>query len=989
MNQEEKRLIQNKYEIVSKIKQGGFGIVYKGYDHVFEKPVAIKAIEPSLLREAKYIDLFLEEAKNAGKLSHNNIVHIYNLVRDENGQFFIIMEYVDGMDLGKILRQCRKKNILIPKELSIFIVKEICKALEYAHNKRDLITDKPLRLVHQDISPSNIMASLSGDVKLIDFGLAKIRFQNNNSNEIVVSGKLPYMTPEQVNGGTIDRRTDIFSLGTVFYEMLVGARLFPLDDPHQTIELIKKCRFDTSLLDKNNVPTTVQQILLKMLQKDPENRYHGANGVYLDLVECLMTTAHSVELSGELGEFVRQIIDSNGIVAVKPTSDLPYDKADGEDRIEPQYEAPQPLLQEEGIKETSEQYQFEIKEPEKVIDSLSRPLPESISETVTDSEKEETVELSDTKDLKSRDSADPSVESIDASGEGIPSPDIELPDSFTESQIESLIEDEKDSESIENKLVEDIPTSISEKDETVPLDTEKEISDEIKKIFDSDVKSKTADIGFGDRSKQETIVKDDKRPVAPHLAASIYSEEEGEDDLKTVIDVIRLSTSRHKKLFTIAGVSVVSAIILFLIFDIMLQITSFGEGIYNRLFPPAIKISSIPTGATVYIDNKRVPGKTPLSIPKIFPGVHELKLTYADFDHLIKSIHVPSKGEVKVAGEKIRKGHDPYLFRFKSQIDINSNPGGATVYINKLLYPHKTPTTIEWEVGNPISIEMEQDGFQKLSGFTLNTLDGIEEIDDRRLWSFNTMEGEYRRYVVEGIFKKFIKVTCIPTAVNFYIDGSPTPSGRTDVSNIIALTMGRHEIQFQKAGFNSRRVRLNVDKNAPESISVMLTRNVRFFAKDKNDLGNNEIGATIVTIIQNRKSYRRNDRTPCEISLPPVNLRVVLRKDGYKDAIVNVSPRDKDVVVRMEPSIVDVEIIVLDALTGLPLKDSQIGYRSLRNDQATEDYFGATDGKGRCIKQLAPGEYSFKVKKFGYFEKYAILNTKAGENKLEFRLIIQ
>ena len=141
MNQEEKRLIQNKYEIVSRIKQGGFGIVYKGYDHVFEKDVAIKAIEPSLLREAKYIDLFLEEAKNAGKLSHNNIVHIYNLVRDESGQFFIIMEYVNGVDLGKILKLCRTKNVILPHELSVFIVKEICKALEYAHNKRDLITD--------------------------------------------------------------------------------------------------------------------------------------------------------------------------------------------------------------------------------------------------------------------------------------------------------------------------------------------------------------------------------------------------------------------------------------------------------------------------------------------------------------------------------------------------------------------------------------------------------------------------------------------------------------------------------------------------------------------------------------------------------------------------------------------------------------------------------------------------------------------------------
>ena len=169
----------------------------------------------------------------------------------------------------------------------------------------------------------------------------------------------------------------------------------------------------------------------------------------------------------------------------------------------------------------------------------------------------------------------------------------------------------------------------------------------------------------------------------------------------------------------------------------------------------------------------------------------------------------------------------------------------------------------------------------------------------------------------------------------------------------------------------------------------MLTRNVRFFAKDKDDPGNNEIGATIVKIIQNRTSYRRNDQTPCEISLPPVNLQVMLTKEGYKDALVNVSPRDKDVVVRMEPSILNVEIVVQDALTSLPLKDAQVSYRSLINDQSADVYFGATDENGKCVNKLAPGEYSFKVKKFGYFEKYAIINTKAGENKLEFKLIIQ
>ncbi|MDZ7332799.1 MAG: PEGA domain-containing protein, partial [candidate division KSB1 bacterium] len=339
--------------------------------------------------------------------------------------------------------------------------------------------------------------------------------------------------------------------------------------------------------------------------------------------------------------------------------------------------------------------------------------------------------------------------------------------------------------------------------------------------------------------------------------------------------------------------------------------------------------------------------------------------------------------------EKVRKGYDPYLFRFKSPIEITSEPKGATIYINQLLYPQKTPTTVEWEAGIPFSLEMEQENFQRLSGFNLNTLDGSEEIEDRRVWSFKTIDGEPKRYVVEGIFKKFIYVSCIPSGAIFYIDGSPTPSGRTDVSSTIALTMGKHEIIFQKAGFNSRTITVTVDKNGPESISVMLTRNVRFFAKDINDLGNNEIGARIVRIIQNNKAYPRNDRTPCELSLPPVDLQVVLSKEGYKDATVTVTTRDKDVVVKMEPAIALVEVIVTDGLTGLPLKDAQISYRPLSGTQTSETYFGATDENGRCTNKVGPGEYSFRVKKFGYFEKYAILNTKSGNSKLEFKLIIQ
>lgn len=995
MSQAEGRFIQNKYEIVSKIKQGGFGIVYYGYDHVFDKPVAIKAIEPSLLREAKYVDLFLEEAKNAGKLSHNNIVHIYNLVRDDDGQFFIIMEYINGLDLGKILRQCRRQGILIPQELSIFIIKEICKALEYAHNKRDLITEKPLKLVHLDISPSNIMISFSGQVKLIDFGLAKIRFQNNRPNEMVLSGKLPYMAPEQLNGGAIDRRTDLFSLGTLFYEMLTGTRLFPLTDPEQTIELIKRARMDTTRLEQNGVPETIQRILLKMTQRDPEQRYHGANGVYLDLVECLMTTAHSVELSEELSDFLRTLFNYQESPDMPAAGDLPEEGIEAE---EPGSASVSPA---------TESLTYDVS-PAAENGDFAMPMPDQpAAEVWPDAEMTAAVEQ------------EPPIDRQSAAIE------TEFPADELEPERSAAQSDDMVPPAAEVRTMADYYTSTVETvEEVMPPETEPAADNTAATEFAAeDVGvANPPDVVAAETLAPETIVDQAIAPNEPLILANEITTEqsspapalsslaipaaeakspkplivkppladdEGEDDLKTVIDVIRLSTSRHKRIVNTIGISLAGFLLLFFIVDIAFQITSLGRGIYNRLFPPAIKITTAPSGAMVSLDNKPISGKTPLSIPRIAPGVHELTLTYPGYAPLVKSIQVPSKGDIKVSGEKVRKGYEPYLFRFKTKVAVNSDPAGAVVYINNNPYLHKTPTSFEWEVGVPLAIDLEMEGFQKLSGFRLNTEDGTEEIEDRRLWSFETIDRDGRQYVVDGKFRKFVTVNSIPPGVTFYIDGSPNPSGRTDVSSTIALNIGQHELLFKKDGFNPQRISLNVGKSGPEAISVILTRNVRFFATDKTDLGNNDIGATISKIIQNNKQYLRNDKTPCEISLPPIKLQVVLTKKGYADAIVDVSPRDKDIVVKMEPATVEIEVVVNDALTGLPLKDAQVSYRSLSEEQAPEVYYGATNEKGFCSNKISPGEYSFRVKKFGYFEKFAIIDTKTGSNRLEFKLIIQ
>ncbi|MBD3287444.1 PEGA domain-containing protein, partial [candidate division KSB1 bacterium] len=466
-------------------------------------------------------------------------------------------------------------------------------------------------------------------------------------------------------------------------------------------------------------------------------------------------------------------------------------------------------------------------------------------------------------------------------------------------------------------------------------------------------------------------------------------EEEGEDDIKTVIDVIRLSAKTHKKPLIIGSVGSLAAIIIFMVLNIAFRWTSFGEQIYDYLFPPAIKINSVPPGANVYIDDKKAPGKTPLNIAKISPGIHKLKLTYAGFPDLTRSLTVPGSGEIQIDGEKSRKGYEPYLFRFKTKIELNSDPIDATVYINNIKYKQRTPTILEWEVGKPLNIEMSKPGFQDLTGFTLDTQAEAVDIEDHRLWNFKIVDGETRRYIIEGLFKKFISVSSLPNGATFYLDGSPTPTGKTGSSQTIALSVGDHSVLFTRAGFNSKRVRVTVDENGPKTIFVSLTRNVRFFAKDVTVPNDNDINATISRIYRQGRSYSRKDKTPCEIALPLVNHKVLIKKEGYKDAVVLVSPKSKVIVARMEPENSSLEVEVTDALTGQPVENAQVSYYSMNSRLRNETYFGSTNNRGWCRNKLEPGQYTFVVKKSGYFEKSANINTLTGTKKLEFKLIVQ
>ena len=218
------------YELLEQIAVGGMAEVFKGRvvaAEGFEKLVAIKRILPDLAEDERFVKMLLTEARIHSALSHRNIVQIHDLGISEDGEYFIVLEYVEGYDLRVIMEQIHAAGEIIPEALSLHIAAEIAQALNFAHELRGP-DGQALGLVHRDVTPSNILISFAGEVKLSDFGLAKRRHDRSVVGSL--KGNLAYMSPEQANQAQLDRRTDIFSLGAILFELLTGKRLREITD---------------------------------------------------------------------------------------------------------------------------------------------------------------------------------------------------------------------------------------------------------------------------------------------------------------------------------------------------------------------------------------------------------------------------------------------------------------------------------------------------------------------------------------------------------------------------------------------------------------------------------------------------------------------------------------------------------------------------------------------------------------------------------------
>lgn len=253
-----------------------------------KKSIAIKKILPNLTKNKKFVSMFLDEARVSMHLQHANIVGVFDIGMADTA-YFIVMEYVDGANLKTILESLRRQSKRISVANCLYLMMEICKGLHYAHEVADPETGRALGIVHRDISPPNILISKRGEVKLVDFGLAKATSQLESTDPGVVKGKFSYLSPEAASGKDVDRRADIFAVGILLYELLTGKRLFYGETDYQTVELVRQARVPPISAQNAEVQPELEQIIRKALARDLSSRYQNAADLQDALAQYLFS----------------------------------------------------------------------------------------------------------------------------------------------------------------------------------------------------------------------------------------------------------------------------------------------------------------------------------------------------------------------------------------------------------------------------------------------------------------------------------------------------------------------------------------------------------------------------------------------------------------------------------------------------------------------------------------------------------------------------
>jgi serine/threonine-protein kinase len=313
-DQDESGQIFGAFRLVKQIAVGGMAEIYlakaKGIGG-FEKHLALKMIHPNFSEDEHFITMLIEEAKISVQLTHANIAQTFDLGKI-NETYYIAMEWIDGADLYKLLRRASERNIQVPIEVAAYIAQEVCAGLDYAHRKTDEM-GRPLNIIHRDISPQNVLLSYAGEVKVVDFGIAKAAHRAAQTAAGVIKGKYYYMSPEQAWGETLDQRSDIFSTGIILYESLTGQMLYLEENILRLLDMVRKADIASPRVLRSDVPAALERIVMKALSRKPDDRWQVSGDFSAALSKFLYGFAPDFT-AARLSAFMRRVLLEEDVV---------------------------------------------------------------------------------------------------------------------------------------------------------------------------------------------------------------------------------------------------------------------------------------------------------------------------------------------------------------------------------------------------------------------------------------------------------------------------------------------------------------------------------------------------------------------------------------------------------------------------------------------------------------------------------------------------
>jgi serine/threonine protein kinase len=298
---------RGRYAVHDEIAAGGMATVHLGNvlgPFGFTRTVAVKRLHAALSRDPEFVAMFLDEARLASRIRHPNVVPVLDVYAEE-GELSLVMEYVDGESLARLLRLMSEREAHVPIGIAVSIVVSVLHGLQAAHEAKDE-EGRLLGLVHRDVSPQNVIVGADGIPRVIDFGIAKAAGRSSVSREGQLKGKMPYMAPEQIQSGTVSAQTDVYGASVLLWELLVGARLFQSDSEAGILALVLSHPVPAPSTLRDEVPAALDAITLRGLDRTQEQRFASARDMALELEK-----AHRVATAAEIGQWVQSIAESS------------------------------------------------------------------------------------------------------------------------------------------------------------------------------------------------------------------------------------------------------------------------------------------------------------------------------------------------------------------------------------------------------------------------------------------------------------------------------------------------------------------------------------------------------------------------------------------------------------------------------------------------------------------------------------------------------